>query len=174
MIRLPTTPTTPPTIHPAESCSRDPIGYGGGGWNLFQYVGSMPLIAIDPSGLETAVAPMPVGPKPPLTFPNSPYPTNIPGARPTVPLKPMGPGPTVSPAVGGACRVVVTRIPHVAVFCGGVIAGKCIADKCELVKTYVDLTYWVCDSDRDPLPIESNLEQCRALRNADYDTRWDW
>jgi hypothetical protein len=31
--------------------SRDPIGYQGGGNNLYEYVGNHPVIAVDPSGL---------------------------------------------------------------------------------------------------------------------------
>lgn len=32
-------------------CSRDPIGYEGSKWSLFEYVSSNPIIAIDPLGL---------------------------------------------------------------------------------------------------------------------------
>ncbi len=32
-------------------CSRDPIGFEGSTWNLFEYVGSQPMIGSDPSGL---------------------------------------------------------------------------------------------------------------------------
>jgi hypothetical protein len=32
------------------SCSRDPIGYEGSLWNLYEYVGSMPVKEVDPSG----------------------------------------------------------------------------------------------------------------------------
>ena len=35
-----------------ESCSRDPIGYVGSPWNLYEYVDGMPLIATDPLGLD--------------------------------------------------------------------------------------------------------------------------
>jgi len=38
-----------------ESCSRDPIGFEGSRWNLFEYVGSKPLRSIDPSGLIVVV-----------------------------------------------------------------------------------------------------------------------
>ncbi|MBN8605154.1 MAG: RHS repeat-associated core domain-containing protein, partial [Planctomycetes bacterium] len=33
-------------------CSRDPIGYKGSEWNLFEYVNSVPLVMLDPSGLQ--------------------------------------------------------------------------------------------------------------------------
>jgi hypothetical protein len=33
-------------------CSKDPIGYRGGSWGLYEYVGSNSLRRIDPSGLE--------------------------------------------------------------------------------------------------------------------------
>ncbi len=32
-------------------CSRDPIGYEGSPWNLFEYVGGQPTVGLDPSGL---------------------------------------------------------------------------------------------------------------------------
>jgi hypothetical protein len=35
-----------------ESCSRDPIGYEGSKWNLFEYVQSHPLTGRDPSGKD--------------------------------------------------------------------------------------------------------------------------
>jgi RHS repeat-associated protein len=31
---------------------RDPVGYAGGGSNLYEYAGSMPTVAVDPSGLK--------------------------------------------------------------------------------------------------------------------------
>ncbi len=34
-------------------CSRDPIGYEGSPWNLYGYVESKPLAAIDPFGMRT-------------------------------------------------------------------------------------------------------------------------
>jgi len=34
-----------------ESCSRDPIGYAGSAWHLYQYVSSNPGIGLDPQGL---------------------------------------------------------------------------------------------------------------------------
>ena len=33
-----------------ESCTRDPIGYEGSQWNLYEYVGSDPVDRVDPSG----------------------------------------------------------------------------------------------------------------------------
>ena len=35
-----------------ESCSRDPIGYEGSEWNLYEYVSSNPLESTDPFGLQ--------------------------------------------------------------------------------------------------------------------------
>ncbi|TWU02318.1 hypothetical protein Pla52n_33680 [Stieleria varia] len=35
-----------------ESCSRDPIGFGGSQWNLYEYVDSEPLVKVDPKGLQ--------------------------------------------------------------------------------------------------------------------------
>jgi RHS repeat-associated protein len=34
-------------------CSRDPIGYEGSKWNLYEYVGGRALIAVDPRGLDS-------------------------------------------------------------------------------------------------------------------------
>jgi RHS repeat-associated protein len=31
-------------------CSRDPVGYEGSQWNLYEYVGSRPMISVDPDG----------------------------------------------------------------------------------------------------------------------------
>ena len=31
-------------------CSRDPIGFEGSKWNLFEYTNGMPLVRVDPSG----------------------------------------------------------------------------------------------------------------------------
>ena len=36
-----------------ESCSRDPIGYDGSPWNLYEYVNGNPINLLDPFGLET-------------------------------------------------------------------------------------------------------------------------
>ena len=33
-----------------ESCSRDPVGYRGSPWNLYEYVGGNPGVFVDPSG----------------------------------------------------------------------------------------------------------------------------
>jgi hypothetical protein len=33
------------------SCSRDPVGYQGSPWNLYEYVGGRPLVGMDPMGL---------------------------------------------------------------------------------------------------------------------------
>jgi hypothetical protein len=35
------------------SCSRDPIGFEGSEWNLYEYVGGRPLVNIDPLGLSS-------------------------------------------------------------------------------------------------------------------------
>ena len=35
--------------------NRDPIGYRGSQWNLYEYVGSQPLILLDPSGKSTLI-----------------------------------------------------------------------------------------------------------------------
>ena len=48
--------------------SRDPIGYNGSQWNLYEYVGGMPTIELDPMGLAIGD---PVGPVTPLP-PDSP------------------------------------------------------------------------------------------------------
>ena len=32
-------------------CSRDPIGFEGSKWNVFEYVGSTPCVGVDPTGL---------------------------------------------------------------------------------------------------------------------------
>jgi uncharacterized protein RhaS with RHS repeats len=34
-------------------CSRDPIGYDGSQWNVYEYVGSSPIHVLDPSGQRT-------------------------------------------------------------------------------------------------------------------------
>ena len=34
-----------------ESCSRDPIGYEGSEWNLYEYVQGSPALLVDPSGM---------------------------------------------------------------------------------------------------------------------------
>ncbi len=44
--------------------SRDPVGFGGGDWNLYRYVGNGPVSWIDPAGLVT----IPIGLKP-IGFP---------------------------------------------------------------------------------------------------------
>jgi len=33
-----------------ESCSRDPIGYDGSKWNLFEFVNGQPLLSLDSTG----------------------------------------------------------------------------------------------------------------------------
>lgn len=38
-----------------ESFTRDPIGFVGSRWNLYEFVGSRVLVALDPSGLHVAV-----------------------------------------------------------------------------------------------------------------------
>ena len=35
-----------------ESCSRDPIGYAGSEWNLYEFLGSNPPARLDPSGMS--------------------------------------------------------------------------------------------------------------------------
>jgi RHS repeat-associated protein len=39
--------------------SKDPIGFEGGDVDLYRYVGNMPLVAIDPSGLARPAVPLP-------------------------------------------------------------------------------------------------------------------
>jgi len=38
-------------------CSRDPIGYEGSQWNLFEYVGGRALVAVDPNGNDLILDP---------------------------------------------------------------------------------------------------------------------
>ena len=40
------------TILPIESCSRDPIGFDGSFWNLYEYCSGQVLDRFDPSGLQ--------------------------------------------------------------------------------------------------------------------------
>ncbi len=60
--------------------SRDPIGYVDGGLNLFEYVGSMPMVYLDPEGLTTVspptVLPSPATPGP--IWPSKPWRVRIP------------------------------------------------------------------------------------------------
>ncbi len=55
-------------------CSRDPIGFEGSPWNLYEFLGSMALGAMDPNGLSIA------GPTldPPLPIPLPPSPPQLP------------------------------------------------------------------------------------------------
>jgi hypothetical protein len=39
------------------SCSRDPVGYEGSEWNLYEYVGGRPTVAMDPSGRFDVLVP---------------------------------------------------------------------------------------------------------------------
>jgi len=55
------------------TCSRDPIGYEGSEWNLFQYVGSMPTRFVDPTGLWENYYP-----RGPGRFPDRPRPKKPP------------------------------------------------------------------------------------------------
>ena len=45
-------------INRLESCSRDPIGYEGSQWNLFEYVRSSSLRLTDPSGKAGILPPI--------------------------------------------------------------------------------------------------------------------
>ena len=45
--------------------SRDPIGFEGGDWNLYRYVGNSPLDHIDPNGLQSTPTPQPLPTPPP-------------------------------------------------------------------------------------------------------------
>lgn len=47
------------TITPIGSCSRDPIGYAGSRWNLFEYVRARVLKMLDRSGLASPWGPRP-------------------------------------------------------------------------------------------------------------------
>ena len=42
-----------------ESCARDPVGYKGSEWNLFEYAGAAPLEHTDPSGKSLIIIGMP-------------------------------------------------------------------------------------------------------------------
>ncbi len=46
----------PLTTQPIESCSKDPIGYQGSEWNLFEFLASDPFKYLDPLGLEVCGA----------------------------------------------------------------------------------------------------------------------
>ena len=52
---------TAPTTLPFESCSKDPIGFEGSKWNLYQYVEGRSLAAQDPSGLKGATCAVAIG-----------------------------------------------------------------------------------------------------------------
>jgi RHS repeat-associated protein len=64
---------------------RDPIGYWGGPWCLYQYCDAMPHVSVDPSGLDAGTAL-------PWMFPRNP-PPRVPGGPP---LPPGAPPPRVS------------------------------------------------------------------------------
>jgi RHS repeat-associated protein len=107
-------------------CSRDPIGYRGG-FNLFAYCGSMPLIYVDADGREpqdpTIVKPEPrIIPVPP-DFPDRPM---VPTATP--PCQGENTGPTTvrickralrKPGMGGLGGHIYIRIT-----CGGGATGE--------------------------------------------------
>jgi hypothetical protein len=74
-----------PTTMPIGSCSRDPIGYLDGP-NQSQFCANMPLIGVDPSGLQIRVIPR--------TFPTRPAPAEFPRLAPgTNPSPPTAPNP---------------------------------------------------------------------------------
>ncbi|WP_182869486.1 RHS repeat domain-containing protein [Rhodopirellula sp. JC639] len=126
-------------------CSRDPIGYADG-VNLLQFVSSMPCNAIDPLGYETGVAPG-GPPKTPISFPHQGFEPKIqPKIPPTV-------TPVVKPVAETTCRLVVRRIPHVVAFGGGVHAGDCMARKFKHQVTWTRWFYYICSSNRGPLPM---------------------
>lgn len=88
-------------------CSRDPIGYEGSPWNLYEYVFGSPVKWVDPSGLRTGAPPRPgprPGPRPRPGGPRGPHHPGpgTPGGPPIAPLGPLPPGtpPTVSPMPG--------------------------------------------------------------------------
>jgi RHS repeat-associated protein len=83
-------------------CSKDPIGFAGSPWNVYQYVQSKPLIAIDPSGLKGPIVIRPH--RTPNRGPVVRGPHPLPGT-PLAPPEPWGPFPpgtghTISPPPG--------------------------------------------------------------------------
>jgi RHS repeat-associated protein len=152
--------------------SRDPTGLEGSRYGLYGFLAGYALSAVDPYGLETGVA-SPTGPRVPThhSFPRGPrYPTVIPNTTPSTTV--------------GTCRLVAYKIPHIAVFCVGVGTGYCIAENRNLEKKYIDVTYWVCDSEHGPLPIpdldrnphepDPNEEERERRRECEERAERDW
>jgi len=153
-------------------CSRDPIGYEGSRYGLYEYVSGMALSAVDPWGLETVVAPG--GPTTTPThhpIPRGPtYPTNIPKLPPRPPVPPV--------VTGGVCRLVLTRV------CAPVAVGY-TSYKCgEITSTYTTVpvceyvTRWWCSDDEDDISeltrdclssVNDRVEFCNGF--ADYRDR---
>ncbi len=48
----------------SDACSKDPIGYEGSPWNLFEYVRSSPAVHVDPSGKSLGTGGGPTLPTP--------------------------------------------------------------------------------------------------------------
>jgi RHS repeat-associated protein len=76
------------------------------------------------------------------------------------PLTGVDPSGLLDATAGMVCRVVVKRVPHVRVFCHGVSVGNCIAEVCELETYYIDVAYWICDSESEPTePVDTDGEE---------------
>jgi RHS repeat-associated protein len=94
----------------ARFLAEDPLGFGGGDWNLYRYVGNAPISGTDPEGLRfpQLVRPLPTRPgyRPRLPIgPHDPYrPTPLPlfppSYTPLPPGFPGGEGPQLLPAPG--------------------------------------------------------------------------
>ena len=93
-------------------CSRDPIGYEGSRWNVYEYVNGAPTIGRDPTGL---VGPGPVGPWPG----GQPTPPN---EEPPVMHPPTGLPPEAACVASIAIPIAVAEPTP----CGEVVAGVVI------------------------------------------------
>ncbi|TWT55996.1 hypothetical protein CA85_47040 [Allorhodopirellula solitaria] len=80
-----------------ESCSRDPIGYVGSEWSLYEYVSSVPIQYMDPMGLQTfGDGPPPGMGSPPMDW-HLPPPKTIYDVRPPLPPPKKGGIPPFKP-----------------------------------------------------------------------------
>lgn len=108
------------------TCSKDPIGFEGSEWNLYQYVNSNPARYLDPSGLECfdMMCTDPTGR------------TSPPKPKQPKPVLPPGPS-TIVICASGVCTIITTDlyIPDPSDACppkwvcyavGGAIAGGII------------------------------------------------